>query len=139
MDPHHPVSTDMPINKPIKYQFLHLSGLSAPLASLFSIACRYNYLERNCCGDDVFDPSMTEPTCDVDPSGGDSDITITAVIVSVAVAAICALALLFFCARRFKRKNVKEDPVPKPQSQQYPGVQDEQDEQDEQADAILAK
>lgn len=69
---------------------------------------------------------MMEPTCDVDQSGGDGDITTTVVIASVAVAAISALALLCFCARRCKRNNVKGAPVPEVQSQ-YPGVKDGQD------------
>lgn len=65
-------------------------------------APRLDFLGRNCCGNDTFDPSLTAPTCTIDANGDDS-ATVTW-IVSV-VASVVAVGLLAFCAlRRSKRK-----------------------------------
>ncbi len=62
---------------------------------------RYDYLERNCCGSDVFDPSISAPTCEsVDPPDGDE----TMVVVIASVAAVAALGLFCFVARRWSMK-----------------------------------
>lgn len=69
---------------------------------------RYEFLERNCCGNEVFDPSVAEPTCEI---GGDGGSDVATVIAVSSVAAVAVLALLCFCAWRFKKKKVKEAPV----------------------------
>ena len=69
----------------------------------------FTFAERNCCGSDAFDPSVTTVTCEIDDggsSGGGSDINIAAVIGTVA--AVGALVLVCCVARRLKTRKSKK-------------------------------
>ncbi|CAM9915913.1 unnamed protein product [Ectocarpus sp. 12 AP-2014] len=58
----------------------------------------YDFLDRNCCGNDTFDPSSATPTCDITDNGDN----ITKIWVAT-VCSIIAAGILFCCARRCRK------------------------------------
>ncbi|CAN0248180.1 unnamed protein product [Pylaiella littoralis] len=70
----------------------------------------FDYLDRNCCGNDIFDPSISTPTCEIDDGStgaGGSDTTTVAVVSTVVIAAVALFCFCAFCHK--KKKNIAEE------------------------------
>lgn len=76
---------------------------------------RYDKLERNCCGSDVFDPSMTTPTCDIQDGGGGGGVNLGVVIGSVAASVVLLCACLWICKKACKKDRKPGSPAKLPE------------------------
>ncbi|CAN0256278.1 unnamed protein product [Ectocarpus sp. 12 AP-2014] len=80
----------------------------------------YDFQERNCCDNDIFNPSMTTPTCetsDGDGGGGGGGGVPTGAVIGSALGGCALVGLLcFFGVRRSKQsKNDMQGPAPLPE------------------------